>query len=303
MSRRRLAITGGTGFVGGNLIDLAIARGHEVRALTRRPQPPRNGVVWIEGALDRPESLASLADGCDAVIHVAGVINGSDQEFHRGNVLGTEAMIDAAAQAGIRRFVHVSSLAAREPGLSAYGRSKAESEDSVIASGGNWTIIRPPAIYGPGDREILELFRIAKSGVIPLPPEGALSVLAAGDLCRLLLDCLESPASIARTFEPDDGHDGGWSHVEFARMIGKAMGRKVLPLSVPQRMLRWVAAADGRIRGDRAKLTPDRVAYFCHPDWTASPARRPPEEMWTPQVETQSGLIATAAWYKTEGWL
>jgi uncharacterized protein YbjT (DUF2867 family) len=299
----RIAITGGTGFVGANLINLAVARGHQVRALTRRPQAPRHDVTWVEGALDRPESLARLVEGCEAVIHVAGVINGSDEEFRCGNVLGTEAMINAARWAGIDRFVHVSSLAAREPGLSAYGRSKAESEESVIASGGDWTIIRPPAVYGPGDREILELFRMARKGVVPLPPRGALSVIAVADLCRLLLDCLDQAASVTHIFEPDDGHDGGWSHAEFARMIGRAVGRKVLPLAVPARMLRWAAAADGRIRRSRAKLTPDRVAYFCHPDWTATAAKRPPANLWVPEVETQQGLVETAAWYRTEGWL
>ncbi|MDO6413969.1 NAD(P)H-binding protein [Sphingomonas sp. BIUV-7] len=299
-----LAITGGTGFVGATLIDLALARGYQVRALTRRPQPPRSGIVWIEGALDRPESLAKLVQGCDAVIHVAGVINGSDEEFHLGNVVGTEKMIDAAAQAGIKRFIHVSSLAAREPGLSAYGRSKCASEESVIASGGDWTIVRPPAIYGPRDRELLELFRVARLGVVPLPPGGHLSVIAVADLARLLLDCIQKPASIARIFEPDDGRDGGWPHADFVRLIGKAIGRKkILPLPIPQRLLRWGASADGLIRRGGAKLTPDRVAYFCHPDWTASPARRPPAELWAPEVETEQGLAETAAWYRAEGWL
>ena len=299
----RIAITGGTGFVGTNLIDMAIARGHDVRALTRRPQPPRSGLVWIDGALDQPGSLTRLVEGCGSVIHVAGVINGSDEEFRRGNVIGTEAMVDAAGRAGIKRFVHVSSLAAREPGLSAYGRSKAESEESVIASGGDWTIIRPPAVYGPGDREILELFRIARTGVVPLPPRGSLSVIAVSDLCRLLLDCLDRRATITQMYEPDDGHAGGWSHAEFARLIGRAIGRRVLPLSVPERLLRWVSTADARIRKERAKLTADRVAYFCHPDWTVSAAKRPPSDIWQPRIETAQGLADTAAWYRTEGWL
>lgn len=300
----RIAITGGTGFVGGHLIDLAVARGHQVRALTRRAQPARAGVEWVLGALDVPESLSALAAGCDAVIHVAGVINGSAEEFRRGNVAGTEAMVDAAARAGIERFVHVSSLAAREPGLSAYGQSKCLSEEVVIASGGDWTIIRPPAVYGPGDREILELFRIAKRGIVPLPPGGRLSVIAVDDLCRLLLDCLDRPASITHIFEPDDGHEEGWSHGEFARMIGRAIGRRrVVPLPIPQRVLRWGAAIDGRLRGERAKLTPDRVAYFCHPDWTAAPTRRPPADLWEPQVMTEAGLAETARWYRERGWL
>jgi nucleoside-diphosphate-sugar epimerase len=91
-------------------------------------------------------------------VHVAGVINGDKAAFTQGNIAGTENMVEAAAQAGVRRFIHISSLAAREPQLSTYGWSKSVSEEPVIAAGLNWTIIRPPAIYGPGDREMLDLF-------------------------------------------------------------------------------------------------------------------------------------------------
>src|SRR3546814_14244242 len=79
-------------------------------------------------------------------------------------------MIAAAAAADVGRFVHVSSLAAREPELSAYGRSKAESEKLMAESGLDWAIVRPPAVYGPGDRESLELFRMAARGLVLLPP-------------------------------------------------------------------------------------------------------------------------------------
>ena len=299
----RLAITGGTGFVGAHLIDLAVARGHSVRALTRRPQPPRSGVTWIDGALDRRESLARLCEGADAVVHVAGVINGDADAFRQGNVVGTGHMVDAASQAGIARFVHVSSLAAREPGLSAYGRSKAASEEVVIASGNDWSIIRPPAIYGPGDRELLELFRLARRRIVPLPPGGRLSVIAVQDLCRLLLDCLDRPESLCRTYEPDDGRPGGWGTVEFARAIGAAVGRRVLALPLPRGLLLGVSRVDIALRGGKAKLTRDRVDYFCHPDWTAAAKAHPPAELWRPGIETRAGLAETARWYRTEGWL
>src|SRR3546814_10919051 len=96
-------------------------------------------------------------------------------------------MIDAARKAGLRRFIHISSLEAREPELSAYGWSKAKSERLVAASGLEWTIIRPPAVYGPGDRETLELLRMARRGFVALPTPGRFSVIQVEDLCRLLL--------------------------------------------------------------------------------------------------------------------
>jgi nucleoside-diphosphate-sugar epimerase len=299
----RLAITGGTGFVGSHLIEAAHIERHEVRALTRRPQVPGDGISWVEGALDRPDSLASLCEGCDAVIHVAGVINGSAHAFHQGNVVGTENMIAAAAQAGITRFIHISSLAAREPQLSAYGRSKAESEEPVIAAGHDWTIIRPPAIYGPRDREMFELFRMAKRGIVPLPPGGQLSMIHVRDLCRLILACLHDEVCHGRLYEPDDGKEGGWGTVQLARAIGHAMGRTVLPLPIPKPLLLAGVALDRLVRGSKAKLTRDRVDYFCHPDWTAAPHAHPPASLWKAQIPTEEGLAATARWYKAQGWL
>jgi nucleoside-diphosphate-sugar epimerase len=299
----KLAITGGTGFVGSHLVAQAVAAGHEVRALTRRPQPPSDGVSWSEGALDRPDSLSALVQGCDAVVHVAGVINGDKAAFTQGNIVGTENMVDAAAQAGIRRFVSISSLAAREPRLSTYGWSKSVAEEPVIAAGLDWTIIRPPAIYGPGDREMLDLFRLARWRMIPLPPGGRLSVIHVGDLCRLILMCLGTEATFGRTYEPDDGREVGWGTVEFAHAIGRAVGRRVLPLPIPRPMLSLVSGADRLIRRGKAKLTADRVAYFCHPDWTASPHAHPPAELWHAEIETEDGLAETARWYRAEGWL
>lgn len=300
----RIAITGGTGFVGSHLIERAVATGHQVRALARREQSARASVTWVPGALDRPDALARLVEGCDAVVHVAGIINGDAQAFRLGNVVGTENMLDAASRAGISRFIHTSSLAAREPQLSTYGWSKAESEEPVMAAGGEWTIIRPPAVYGPRDREMLELFRIARRGrIVPLPPGGRLSIIHADDLCDLILACLDRPESHGRTFEPDDGRDGGWGTVELARAIGRAVGRRVLPLPLPRRLLEAGVIADRLVRRDKAKLTRDRVNYFTHPDWTASPHARPPAELWHARIPTEEGLAATARWYGAHRWL
>lgn len=303
MSLPTLAITGGTGFVGATLVRHAIMRGHAVRALTRRAQPGSARIQWVNGALDQPAVLARLVDGADAVIHVAGAINAVDRAgFEAANVVGTLNMVEAAKAAGARRFIHVSSLAAREPELSDYGWSKARSEQVVGLSGLDWTVVRPPAVYGPGDRETLELFRMAKRGLMLLPPAGRLSVIEVSDLSRLLLTLVGHDATHGETYEPDDGHEQGWTHRQFGEAIAAAVGRKrVAMISSPRAVMRFGARVDRLVRGKRAKLTLDRASYFAHPDWVAH--QRPPAELWRPHIETNAGLKATAVAYRAAGWL
>ena len=300
----KLAITGATGFVGGRLLEQALTAGHQINALTRRPQAKREGVTWIDGALDRPDSLDQLAEGAEAVIHVAGVLNARDSAgFEAGNVTGTSAMIAAAEKAAVQRFVHVSSLAAREPRLSLYGASKAGSEALVSASSLASAIVRPPAVYGPGDKETLDLFRMAKRGFILLPPDGRLSLIHVDDLSRLLLALADSAAPKGLLVEPDDGRHRGWTHGEFGRALGRALGRRVVTVSTSRPILDLCARVDGWVRRDKAKLTPDRVSYFCHPDWMVDPGKGAPESLWRPEIDTEKGLAETAGWYREAGWL
>ncbi len=299
-----LAVTGGSGFLGGHVLRVAAERGHQIRALTRGPQLPRPNVEWVKGTLGHHRVLAELIAGCDAVIHVAGAVNAPTLAgFVDANVTGTASMLTAAEAQGVKRFIHVSSLSAREPDLSDYGWSKAASEAVVFQSPLDWTIVRPPAIYGVGDREMLELFRIARTrGIVPLPPRGRLSLIEAGDLARLLIDLVDAGEAVEQIYEPDDGTTEGYSHREFGKLIGHAVGRpRTLALPVPGFALRLAAAAERVRLGDKAKLTPDRVRYFCHPDWVVQ--KRPPADIWQPAVKAGQGLTATADWYRQQGWL
>jgi nucleoside-diphosphate-sugar epimerase len=300
----RIAVTGGTGFVGSHFIDAALAAGYEISALTRRPQPGRSGLTWVDGSLSDRDSLRHLVEDCDAVIHIAGVLNARDMAtFQAGNVDGTLNALAASSAAGIHRFVHVSSLAAREPGLSMYGASKARSEELVERSGLDWAMVRPPAVYGPGDTETLDLFAMAKRGIVLLPPKGRLSVIHVGDLATLLL-ALASPDAPAKTvIEADDGRAGGWSHDEFAQALGTAVGRRGIRLSMPSPLVRFGAVLDQLIRRDGAKLTRDRAAYYCHPAWVADPAKSVPANFWRPAIATADGLASTYRWYREKGWL
>ena len=299
-----LAVTGATGFVGGRLLERAAERGRDLTCLTRRPQEERAGVTWINGDLHDRAALEQLCDDADAVIHIAGVINAPDPEgFEKGNVEGTRNLLAAAKVKRVPLFVHVSSLAAREPSLSLYGASKARSETAVRTSALDQVIVRPPAVYGPGDRETLELFKMAGRGVVLLPPKGKLSLIHADDLADLLLTLADGKGRSGLILEPDDGTADGWTHVEFAKALGRAVGRGNVTLSMPRQILEVGARLDRMFRGDKAKLTPDRAAYFCHPDWAVNPLKRPDPALWHPSIPTQKGLADTATWYREQGWL
>jgi uncharacterized protein YbjT (DUF2867 family) len=302
-----LAITGATGFVGSAVLDAALAQGHQVRALARREQAARAGVEWVRGDLGDAAALAALITGADAVVHVAGLTNTPDPaQFEAANVAGTANVIAAMKAGDVRRLVFVSSLAARQPGLSAYGASKAKAEALVEASGLDWTTVRPPGVYGPRDVDYLEMFRTAKLGFVPLPPGGASSIIHADDLASLLVVLAASNAAPTRkkVYEPDDGREGGWSHKELAAAIGRAVGRaRVFAPHLPRAVLDAAAAADRIVRGDRAKLTADRVGYMAHPNWVSRFDRKPPPGLWQPRIGGEDGLKATAEWYKRAGWL
>lgn len=295
-----IALTGGTGFVGSHVIDWALAAGIRLRALTRRPQPGRAGVTWIAGALDDSASLSEMMRGADAVLHVAGAVDAPDRDaFAAANIEGTRAMIAAARAAGKRRFVHVSSLSAREPRLSDYGWSKEQAEHVVAASNLDWTVVRPSGVFGPRDTETLPLFQFAARHIVPLPPSGGRSSwIFAPDLADLLVRLATAPSVMHMIVEPDDGTPEGWDHRDFARAIGAAVGARVLTLPLPRPALTAASWLGRRVGGPLAKLTPDRIGYLMHRDWVSHAAM--PSDVWTPQTDTRDALAATAQWYRAQ---
>ncbi|MBV7264840.1 NAD-dependent epimerase/dehydratase family protein [Erythrobacter ani] len=301
-----VAITGATGFVGSAVLEVARHKRSEVRALTRRPQTDQPGVTWVKGTLDDKSALHELMRGTNAVIHIAGLTNTPNPaRFEAANVAGTANMIAAARAAGVRRFVFVSSLSAREPELSAYGASKARAEELVKASDLDWTIVRPPAVYGPRDADMFELFRAAKYGIVPVPPEGRTSIIHVEDLARLLIALIPYSHMVAgQVFEPWDDNAFGYEHSELGKMIAEAVGNpNAIAPKLPAGILHLAARADQAIRGPMAKLTPDRVGYMLHPDWVCDMKKAPPISLWQAVWSGEDGLKMTAEWYKAEGWL
>lgn len=295
---RTVAVTGATGFVGSETLDQLVAAGFTVRALARRPQAERTSVAWVAGSLDDATGLDALVMGADVVLHIAGVVNAPNRAgFEAGNGTGTANVIAAMQRAGCKRLIHVSSFAARNPDLSDYCWSKALAEEKVKASGLDWTMVRPPAVYGPKDTEFIEVMKVARYGLMPVPPTGRASLIHVRDLARVLVSlCGDAGDSyLDATWEVDDGAPDGLSHIELAAAFGRALQRRVMPLPLPQALLMLFAHADRLVRGANAKLTKDRVRYMCHPDWVIDPAKRPPPDFWQPRIGADEGLAEVAA--------
>lgn len=289
-----IALTGATGFVGQRVLALA---GAPLRALTRRPQANQPNITWIQGNLADTAALVRLCEGATAILHIAGVVSAPTRAaFDVGNVAGTAAVLAAARAAGVRRFVHVSSLAAREPQLSMYGASKAEAERLVMASDLDWVIVRPPGVYGPADAEMLDIYKLAARGLYIAPP-GRISLIHVDDLARALLALADRGPS-RTTLEIDDGAADGHTHPDFARMIGNAIGKRVRVVPLPLSMLQVAAKI-----GLSPKLTPDRARYIAHPDWVSRGGNAALAGLWAPYISLAAGVADTFAGYRARNWL
>jgi nucleoside-diphosphate-sugar epimerase len=307
-----VAITGATGFVGRRAARALSAAGLALRALARRPEllpeSERDLLHPVRGDLLDDTALAKLVEGADAVVHCAGEL-ADPRHFHSANVRGTELLARAAREAGLRRFVHVSSLAAREPGLSSYGESKHAGEEAMRAAfSGTGFILRPPAVYGPGDRATLPLIaQLTRStAFLPGTPAQRFSLIHVDDLARAIAALVLAPDSAAAMYELDDGREDGYSWRDLAAIAGEAQGRQVKVAHLPETVLSAAAfASEGwsRLSGARPALTRGKVAELHHRDWVCRHHLLQKTPLWQPAIGFAEGFAQTLAWYRGHGWL
>ena len=297
-----VAVTGATGFVGPHLVAALARHGWKLRLLIRRwtPLPSLAGVeaeiVW--GDLGDEASLKTLVTGADAVVHAAGLIKARHPiDFDQINRDGTARL---SALAPDVPFLLLSSLAAREPQLSPYAASKRAAEEVVARRSGRWLIVRAPAVYGPGDRETLAYFKMAKSGFALQPdrPKARLSLIHVEDLVEALASALDQTVSPG-VYEIDDGHAGGYSHADMAAAAGEALGRRVRPIRIGQGLMNGVATLNGLRPGPQI-LTPEKVRELFHPDWTVREPRLPGVSA---RYGLREGFDHTISWYHRQHWL
>ena len=298
-----VAVTGASGFVGQAILGHLLALGWPVRALVhRQPLAIRHpALTTVSGGLSDAGALRRLMDGAGCVIHVAGRVRGRDaDDFMPVNADGVARVAHLAQEAAtVSRLVLISSLAAREPGLSPYAASKRAGEDRLAgvsgAGGLSCAVLRPPAIYGPGDRELVPLLRLMARGIAPMPGVAGAraSLLHVDDLARAAARLLDSPAE--GVYELGDGHDGGYGWDEIATIAGQAAGRRRggVRVRLPRGLMRGVAGlnlAVARALGTLPMLSPGKVNELFHPDWVCDNTAMTRATGWQPEISLHDGL-------------
>jgi nucleoside-diphosphate-sugar epimerase len=312
VSRGLAAVTGATGFLGQHLVRALASDGWRVRILARRaPISP----FWaglepevVIGGLEDEAALGRLCAGADLVAHAAGLIAGSEQDLHRVNVDGSRRLALASQRrAPGARVLAISSLAAREPQLSAYAASKRAGEDAAReVLGEGVAVIRPPAIYGPGDRETLRIFRAAAHApMLPvLHPNARVAVIHVEDAARQIV-ALGQMKSECGAVGLCDARPEGYSWRELMQTAAAVLGRPRRLVRIPSGVLLALAAADMMGNGWRrrtATLTFGKVRELTHLDWGIQPherARGAPAAVF----DLRAGFAHTVAWYRKNAWL
>lgn len=314
MSRPVVALTGGTGFVGQRLAPLLAGAGWRVRLLLRR-DPVR--AAWrdldpqiVAGDLADPAALRQLVQGVDAVVHVAGLIKAARRrQYDAINTIGSTRLAEAALECAPQaRFLHLSTLAAREPQLSGYAASKHAGEEAVLKLlGERATVLRPPAVYGPGDRETLVFFQMASKKLVPLA--GAATARAAmihvDDLCRLVVALLRDPAG-GRVLSAADARPDGYTWREVFSTAARAVGNPGAKLfHAPAPLLHSIALGGNvaRLFGTANMLNSEKLRELRHPDWSVRPDEQALPAGWAPAFDLKEGFANAVAWYRRAGWL
>jgi nucleoside-diphosphate-sugar epimerase len=281
-------------------------------------------VEFFEGAVEEVDRVKEAVDGVDAIVHVAGIVKArSLDEFFAVNVGGTSNLVEAARHRGksLKRFVHVSSLEAAGPSVdgepvpldqespvTGYGRSKLAAEKVVLSAKDDMPVVvlRPAAIYGPRDAEILEAFKSVQRGLLPVINGGTSKTIFiyASDCAEACVHAIDADVPSGRVYFVDDGCGAiemRTMFADFERALGKKAVRATVPLPVLLTVARGVEAF-GRLTNRPVMLTREKAQMLVQ-DWVCDSEATRKELGWQPKVPWSEGVPRAVAWYRQHGWL
>lgn len=301
-----VALTGASGFIGTALLTALLEAGYSVRALEHRtPLPAHPSLTPVRGTLDDAATLATLVEGAQTVIHAGGlVVARRRDDFFRINTQATQMLATAAQQAGVARFLFVSSLAARAPWLSAYAKSKHDAEHllsqcTTLA----WDTLRPPAIYGPGDANSLPFLRMLARGQLWLPVrrDALISMLHVDDLVRAILAWLatDNPPS-QHIYEVADAA-GSYRWDAMVAEAQTALNRPIRLHRIPRVLaIAGVAIVQALayMRGRTSFVTIGKIREMAYSDWSVNSVAFQAATGWAARITLAQGLRDTMHWYE-----
>ncbi len=320
-------VTGGTGFIGSHLVERLLREGFRVRCLVRETSSlaflPREGVELKTGDLSDAPSLRQAVAGAELIFHLAGSVKaGSREGFFRVNAEGTRRLLQAAAEASPppAAFVYLSSLSAAGPSpdgrllteedeprpVSLYGESKLAAERAAAGFAGRFplTVIRPPAVYGPREKEIYRFLAAAGRGLrISVSWEDRLfSLIHVADLVEAILLAARTPGRGIRTYFVCDGAVHSWDRS--LRMVAELLGRRTVPLRLPWSLLWTLARSAGALfPASPPAFYVDKIREMAQKCWLCSAEKARRELGFTPRFPLKEGMAETIRWYRDNGWL
>jgi len=326
----RVLVTGATGFIGGHLVPALLARDWNVsclaRTTSRKPAEFERQVQWIIGDLLDRESLIKATKGVDAVIHLAGVIKASNPAtFTRVNVAGTRKLLEAllSSESSSPTFILISSQAAQGPSpsrlplpegalprpISRYGWSKLQAEEVVRGYKDQlrWVTLRPCTVYGPGDRESLAFFKMAKYHLNPIIGWHSvyINLVYVTDLVNVIIRVLEGDNIKGEVFNVTDGGDA-YPLKEVISTAARSLGTWTIPLLLPKWLLRTAVVVNGlvgMITKRPSMLNRDKYREMTARYWSSSSEKLHLILNYDPEYDICKGFQITADWYREHGWL
>ncbi len=328
-SKGKALVTGANGFVGSHLVEALLSKGYQVRCLVRKTSNLR----WLAGLkveyayadIAERDSLKDVIRELDFIFHVAGLTKAkTKEEYFEVNALGTKNLIEACLNENpnIRRFVYISSQAAVGPGndkkpleertacrpITYYGESKLEGERIVLKHSSSLpvTVIRPPAVYGPRDPDMLGFFKIANKGFrISFGwGESFLSLVYVKDLVEGVIRAAENPKSAGQIYFIADDRCYSWS--EAFKIIARALNKKTIPLRIPKSLvflMAFISENLGKLSGKTLAFNLQKAKEITQRYWLLDVSKAKSELGFSPEYGLKRGAEETVRWYKEEGWL